>query len=161
MNKNSTEAFLKRLDSSRHSVFAVAEYLHRAGYDVTIPAFDYRPPNSNWEDHTDNGDMYIWREQEERQRIDVKHVNLEFTCTQDFPYDRMLVSDIRAIKRADPFPLAYIIVNKNCTHMGIVWAKTKEHWKPYTFHASNTDMEVTAMGCPTRLVDFRSFSHSD
>ena len=161
MNKNSTEAFLKRLDSSRHSVFAVAKYLHHAGYNVSIPAFDYRPPNSNWEDHTDNGDMYIWREQEDQQRIDVKHVNLEFTCTQDFPYDRMLVSDIRAINRADPFPLAYIIVNKNCTHMGVVWAKTKEHWKPYTFHASNTDMEVTAMGCPARLVDFRSFSHSD
>lgn len=161
MNKNSTEAFLNRLDKSRHSVFAVAKYLHHAGYNVTIPAFDYRPPDSNWEDHTDNGDMYIWREQEDRQRIDVKHVNLEFTCTQDFPFDRMLVSDIRAIKRANPFPLAYIIVNKNCTHMGIVWAKTKEHWKPYTFHASNTDMEVTAMGCPTRLVDFRSFTSSE
>jgi len=161
MNKNSTEAFLKRLDNSRHSVFVVAKYLHHAGYGVSIPPFDYRPPNSNWEDHTDDGDMYIWREQEDRQRIDVKHVNLDFTCEQDFPYDRMLVSDIRAIKRADPFPLAYIIVNKNCTHIGIVWAKTKEHWKPYTLHASNTDMMVTAMGCPTRLVDFRSLTRNE
>jgi hypothetical protein len=73
----------------------------------------------------------------------------------------MFVSDIRAVKRADPFPLAYIIVNKNCTHMGIVWAKTKEHWKPCTTYASNTDMMVTAMGCPKRLVDFRSLARNE
>lgn len=155
MNKNSTEAFLRRLDKSRHSVFLVAEYLHKSGYNVHIPAFDYRPTDSNWEDHTDNGDLYIWKEKEQQHRIDVKHRNLDFTGKDDFPYDRIFVSDIRAIRRATPFPLAYVIVNKNCTHIGVVWARTKPHWTEETFFAKNTDMTATAMACPIAYVDFR------
>ena len=156
MSKNSTEAFHRRLDSSRHSVFVVAEYLHRAGFTVNIPAFDYRPPDSNWQDHTDNGDMYIWKEPDKQHRIDVKHVNLNFTCKEDYPYSRALVSDIRAVRRANPFPLAYITVNKDCTAIGIIWGKTKPHWTEETFFDKNTDMMVTAAACPIDHVDFRS-----
>lgn len=159
MNKNSTESFLKRLDGSRKSVFIVAEYLHRSGYNLYIPAFDYRPANSNWKDHTDNGDIYVWKGASPQYRIDVKHVNLEFTSLEDYPFQHMFVSDIRAVERAEPFPLAYIIVNKNCTHMGIVWGKTKAEWIEKTFVAKNTDMVVTAMACPIKSVDFRSLSN--
>lgn len=159
MNKNSTKAFLERLDKSRHSVFLVAEYLHKAGYNIHIPAFDYRPLNSNWEDHTDNGDMYIWKEQDKQHRVDVKHRNIEFTSKEDFPFGEIFVSDIRAIERANPLPLAYIVVNNSCTHIGVVWWKTKPHWISKTVFAKNTDMVVTAMACPIQHVDFRSLNN--
>jgi hypothetical protein len=156
MNKNSTENFLKRLDGSRHSVFVVAEFLHKKGYNISIPAFDYRPPNSNWEDHVDDGDMYIWKNSENKHRIDVKHYSHDFTCVSDYPYQTMLIADIRAVERASPFPLAYIILNKTCTNLGIAWSSKREHWRPKTFLARNTDMMVTSMECPIEYIDFRS-----
>ena len=157
MNANSLEAFQKRLDKSRFSTFLVAEYLHKRGYTVHIPAFDYRPPDSNWQDHVDNGDLYVWKERENNLRIDVKHIATDFTCAKDFPHDKLFIADIRAIRRADPHPEAYVIVNKQATHMGIVWWKTQAHWVEVNVHASNTDKDITVMACPLGYVDFRPF----
>ena len=155
MTENSHDAFLKRLDQSRTSTFLVAQYLHKAGYNVTVPAFDYRDPNTNWEDHVDNGDLFIWKEKEEQHRIDVKHVSLDFTSRDDFKFPYMFVADIRAIKRANPFPLAYIIINKSCTHMAIVWGKTKDLWVERDVYASNTQKMITVMKCAIEHVEFR------
>ena len=159
MNSNSHDAFLRRLDQSRKSTFLVAEYLHRSGYNVNIPAFDYRDPNSNWEDHVDDGDLFIWKEHEDPWRIDVKHVSMEFTSREAFPYSHIFVADIRAVERADPFPLAYITVSKPCTHMAIIWGRTRKHWVPYDVYASNTEKVITVMRCPVEHVDFRSFDN--
>lgn len=156
---NSHDAFLRRLDQSRKSTFLVAEYLHRSGYNVNIPAFDYRDPDSNWEDHVDDGDLYIWKECENQHRIDVKHVSMEFTTRDSFLYSHIFVADIRAVERANPFPLAYITVNNSCTHMAIIWGKTKKFWVPYDVYASNTDKMITVMRCPVEHVDFRSFDN--
>lgn len=158
MNKNSHKEFLSRLDASRKSTFLVAEYLHRAGYTVYVPAFDYRDENSNWEDHVDDGDLYIWKKRDDMKRIDVKHVSVEFTTRDSFRFSHIFVADIRAVERADPFPLAYITVNQSCTHMAIIWGKTKDHWVPYDVYASNTDKMITVMRCPVEHVDFRSFN---
>ena len=159
MSKNSHQKFLSRLDASRKSTFLVAEYLHRSGYNINIPAFDYRDENTNWEDHVDDGDLYIWKEHEDPHRIDVKHVSMEFTTRESFRFLHIFVADIRAVERANPFPLAYITVNQSCTHMAIIWGKTKEHWVPYDVYASNTDKMITVMRCPVEHVDFRSFSN--
>ena len=59
MSRNSHKEFLTRLDQSRKSTFLVAEYLHRSGYNVEIPAFDYRDQHTNWLDHVDDGDLFI------------------------------------------------------------------------------------------------------
>lgn len=166
MSKNSHQEFLGRLDASRKSTFLVAEYLHRSGYSVHIPAFDYRDENSKWEDHVDDGDLFIWKRRDglwkqpdDMKRIDVKHVSMEFTTRDSFRFPHIFVADIRAIKRANPFPLAYITVNNSCTHMAIIWGKTKEHWQEYDVYASNTDKMITVMRCPVEHVDFRSFSN--
>lgn len=158
MSKNSRKEFIKRLDASRKSTFLVAEYLHRAGYSVHIPCFDYNEKDEYWEDHVDDGDLYIWKERDDLKRIDVKHNSVEFTSRDDFKFSHIFVADIRAIKRADPFPLAYIAVNKSCTHMAIIWDKTKKHWEEYDVYASNTDKMITVMRCPVEYVDFRSFN---
>lgn len=152
---NSHEAFIKRLDNSRPSTFIVAQYLHRHGWDVNVPAFIYPEPNSNWEDNVDDGDIYIEKVNNGPHRIDVKHVNLDFTCRDDFPHSHMFVADIRAIERAKPFPLAYVVVNKPATHIGIIWYRTKEFWEPHDVHASNTNKMITVMRCPLEWVDFR------
>lgn len=159
MTENSREAFSRRLDASRKSTFLVAEYLHKAGYNVNIPAFDYNEDNGPWEDHVDDGDLYIWRKGEDPWRIDVKHVSVEFTTRESFRYSHIFVADIRAVERANPFPLAYITVNNSCTHMAIIWGKTKKLWEPYDVYASNTDKMITVMRCPVQHVDFRSFDN--
>lgn len=159
MNKNSHQQFLSRLDASRKSTFLVASYLHRAGYNIHVPAFDYNENDEHWEDHVDDGDIYIWKDKGELKRIDVKHVSVDFTSKHDFKFSHVFVADIRAIKRADPFPLAYIVVNKPCTHMAIIWGKTVNHWQKYDVYASNTDKMITVMRCPIEHVDFRSFSN--
>lgn len=158
MKPNSHQAFISRLDKSRFSTFVVAYYLHKRNWDVTIPAFIYPDENSNWEENVDDGDLYIKKEDKGTHRIDVKHVNLDFTCHEDFPYRYMYVADIRAIERADPFPLAYMIINKAASHLGIVWGKTKDHWEPHDTFASNTQKIITVKRCPIELVEFRSLN---
>ena len=155
MNANSLEAFQRRLDKSRFSTFLVAQSLHKKGYSIHIPAFSYRPENSDWRDHVDSGDLYAFKDNNAMMRIDVKHIATDFTNAKDFPYDRMFVADIRAIRRADPHPEAYVIVNKAATHVGIIWWKTQRHWAKLTVHASNTDKDITVMACPLEYVDFR------
>lgn len=156
MNANSYEAFIRRLDKSRMSTFLVAEYLHKRGYTVHIPAFDYRPLGSNWQDHVDNGDLYVWKERDDMLRIDVKHINRQFTCREDFPHSHIFVADARAIKRADPKPSAYIVVNKAATHIAIIWWKTSSVWEEHQVFASNTQRHIKVMRCPTEHVDFRA-----
>lgn len=156
MSANSHKAFLRRLDQSRLSTFLVAEFLHKRGYTVVIPAFNYPPPNSNWEDHVDDGDLFISKDNEPQHRIDVKHINVDFTCADDFPHSHMFVADARAIKRANPHPLAYIIVNKSASHVAIVWWKTIGVWEEHTVFASNTEKHITVMRCPVEHVDFRT-----
>lgn len=158
MNKNSHKEFLTRLDQSRKSTFLVAEYLHRSGYNVEIPAFDYRDQHTNWEDHVDDGDLFVWKDGGKRHRIDVKHVALQFTSRRDVSVEKLFVADIRAIQRANPFPLAYISVNRACTHMAIIWAKTKPSWDVHEVFASNTGKMITVMRCPVDQIDFRSFN---
>lgn len=158
MNLNTRNAFFRRLDASRKSTFLVAEYLHRRGFTIHIPAFDYNERDEPWEEHVDDGDLYVWKEREKMHRIDVKHISLDFTSKSDFPYSHMFVADIRAINRADPFPLAYIVMNKSCTHLGIVWGNKKDLWEPHEVFASNTNKMITVMRCPVEHVDFRSLN---
>lgn len=158
MSANSHKAFIKRLDGSRHSTFLVAQYLHKRGYNVTIPAFIYPEKDSNWEENVDNGDLYIQKNDGPSARIDVKHINIDFTKQEDFPFSYMFVADIRAIERANPFPLAYIIVNKSATHAGIVWGKTKPYWETHEVFASNTEKMITVKRCPIEFVEFRELA---
>lgn len=155
MNKNSLSAFHQRLDDSRFSVFLMAEYLHKRGYSVNIPAFVYRKPGSNWQDHVDNGDLFIQKDGGPQYRIDVKHSTAQFTGPEDYPYSNMLVAEIRSIERANPCPLVYCIVNEPATHVALIWWKTKPHWFEKTFYASNTDKMQTNLCCPLEYVEFR------
>lgn len=158
MSLNTKNAFIRRLDASRKSTFLVAAFLHKAGFNVHIPAFDYNEANEPWEDHVDDGDIYIWKERGEQLRIDVKHVSVDFTGKDDFPFPYMFVADIRAIERANPFPLAYIVANKQCSHIGIVWGKTKKFWEAHDVFATNTNKMITVKRCPVEYVDFRSLT---
>jgi hypothetical protein len=159
MTENSRETFFRRLDASRKSTFLVAGYLHKAGYNINIPAFDYNEDNGPWEDHVDDGDLYIWRKGEDQHRIDVKHISIDFTTRDSYKFNYVFVADIRAVHRADPFPLAYIVVNKSCTHIAIIWGKTKKFWTPHDVYASNTKKMITVMRCPVEHADFRSLNY--
>ncbi len=151
---NTLESFLKRLDGSRYSTFLIAEYLHKRGYSVRIPAFDYRDESSDWRDHVDDGDIYISKGSKEH-RIDVKHLGAEFTSEKDYPYETMLIANSASVERANPFPLAYILLNKQATHIAIIWGKTRATWKDVTYFAKNTQTNVTSKYCTLDCVEFR------
>jgi hypothetical protein len=102
--------------------------------------------------------MFIWKNGGTRHRIDIKHVSFRFTSKKNVRVQKLFVADIRAIERANPFPLAYISVNNQCTHMAIIWAKTKPLWDVHEVFASNTGKMITVMRCPVDQIDFRSFN---
>lgn len=153
---NTLESFLERLDGSRYSTFVVAEYLHKRGYCVRVPAFDYRPKDSDWRDHVDDGDIYISKfTGGPEQRIDVKHLNTEFTSADDWPHSKVYIANAASVDRADPFPLAYILLNRSATHAAIVWGKTRPTWREATCFARNTKTKYALKYCEPQYVEFR------
>jgi len=51
--------FIERLDRSRPATFRAAEWLHKKGYNITIPAIQYRPFEEAPDKYLDSGDMFI------------------------------------------------------------------------------------------------------
>jgi hypothetical protein len=139
-------------------VFRIAEWLYTKGWSVKIPATRYAPYGSNSFDYVDDGDLYI-QQNGDWKRIDVKHINTNFTNAKDWPYDKVIISGKLPIERADPFPTAYIIVNKQMTHVGIIWDKTKAHWYEEKIFASNYGRDEDFYVCQVEHVDFRELSY--
>ena len=148
------QEFLKRVDNSRPAVFKVAEYLHRSGYSVSIPAYKYAPTASEHMAYVDSGDIII--EGQKSGRIEVKHRLKEmFTCLADYPYrDRTIVASKKSIDRASPTPLAYIFVNSVMTHIGIIHCDTKPQWFVKSFKMPNTGNFEEVYLCPLKHVVF-------
>jgi hypothetical protein len=149
------DKFLKRLDGSRVAVFRVGEWLHRKGFTVTIPSISYAPDASQHMDHVDEGDIFITKNgQEKVGRVEVKHIDTDFDCRGNWPYKVMFVSNKDAVDRADPEPFFYIIVNKEMTHGGIIYFKTKDQWTVKTGKANNTGNIETNYAIDPDLVKF-------
>ena len=154
------ERFIRRLDASRPSTFRVAEWLHKKGWSINIPAISYAPLDANPLDYVDEGDLFIEKDGYTA-RIDVKHRGTDFTDAESWPpqyYGNMIVSNKAAVDRANGQSKAYIIVSKPMTHMAIIWDKTREHWFPKELTAGNTQKKEWFYLCQIKYVDFRSFA---
>ena len=147
------QEFLKRVDNSRPAVFKIAEYLHRSGYSVFIPAYKYAPTASEHMAYVDNGDIII--EGKNNGRVEVKHMKKNmFTYHKDFPFKRAIVASKKSIDRASPTPLAYIFVNSVMTHIGIIHWNTKPHWFVENLLMPNTGNFEEMYLCPLEHVIF-------
>jgi hypothetical protein len=151
--------FLKRLDGSRPAMFRVAEWLHKKGYDVGIPAIRYRKFEDKIEDFVDSGDVFA-RKDGKKYRFEIKHISYDFTSAEDWPVKQktMLVSNKAAVERENGKATAFVVVNKPMTHVAIIWRHTRKHWFPDRKFATNTQRWEDFYSIKTEHVDFRSMS---
>lgn len=147
--------FLKRLDKSRSAVFKVAEYLHKAGFDVLVPATKFAPYAKVHLDYVDEGDI-IATKGEEKHKIEVKQIFRDFQGRSSWPYPITIVSNVGTVDRANNSVTAYIVLNNDMTHMVIIWAKTKPKWVIKDLPAKNTGNIERYYCCPNDLVEFRA-----
>jgi hypothetical protein len=152
--------FLTRLDKSRAAVFRVAEWISCKGFSVTIPSISFAPDASKHMEHIDDGDIFITRAGREKvERVEVKHVDIDFDCRADWPYPVMFISSKDVVDRADPKPLFYIVVNKEMTHGAIIYYSSKDAWTVETRRMKNTgNMETKYAIDPDlpKFVDLRA-----
>lgn len=143
--------FLERLYKSSPAVFVVANHLHERGYDLMIPAKRYTPNVQDHLDYVDDGDIKIKKGDGEWERIEVKGIGTQFTCLKDWPHPFMIVSNKKAVDRANPLPRAYFIVSMDLKHAAIIRRDTRDQWfekplKPTTtgvkemFYVVNNDV---------------------
>jgi hypothetical protein len=150
--------FLQRLDNSRPAVFRVAEYLHRLGYALEIPAINYAPNAGAFIDYVDKGDIIITTQEGEKQIIEVKNPDKNFTDKQDwinFKLDTVFLGNKASVERQKIIPEAYFIVSNNLTHAIIVHKNTRKHWNITEKKAKNTGNVEHFYECPLKYVIFR------
>lgn len=151
------QRFIERLDRSRPSMFRAAEWLHRKGYSVSIPAIQYCPPDEDPEKYFDTGDLFI-EKGGKKYRVEVKHSGYDFTDLASWKFKSMIVSNKAAVER-NTDSIAYIIVNKPMTHLAIIWTKTKKRWFVKEWFASNTKKYEQFYNCPKDHIDFRDINN--
>jgi len=149
------QKFLERLDASRPSIFRVAEWLHKRGYSVSIPAIQYAPTAKEHLKYVDHGDIVI-EKNGKKGLVEVKHmIKRNFTCAADHKRDDILLSNVNAVKRLINRVTAYVIVNQTMTHVAVIYSNTKEHWFEKKVFAKNTQNYEMFMACPIKFVEFR------
>ena len=151
------ERFLKRLDGSRPAMFRVAEWLHKKGYDVGIPAIRYSKFEDKIEDFVDSGDVFA-KKDNKKYRFEIKHSGYEFTSAEDWKFKTMLVSNKAAVERENGKAEAFVIVSKSMTHLAIIWRQTRKHWFPDRKFATNTQKWEDFYSVKKEYVDFRNMS---
>lgn len=153
MNDDQHSRFLKRLDDSREAVFIVAEWLHKKGFTVKIPGISYAKVAADHMQHVDDGDLFIKRSKDQDwMRVEVKQMRFDFE--NKWPYPIFFVAGKKSIDRADPFPVAYVIVSKSLTHAGIVYGNTRHKWFEHKTIASNTGNVEMFYACENSNVKF-------
>jgi len=120
----SDKDFREALDKSQYCVLAVAAWMKSGGCDVmiapTIATPDYE---SRWQ-YTDGGDIEI------RHRVEVKHRDISFTCSDDYPYATVIVDEKYKIDKIHSRQVwGYIICNRDITHACIIKPDSRDKWK--------------------------------
>jgi|TARA_R110002020_G_scaffold120147_1_gene273837 hypothetical protein len=119
--------FLSHLNNSTEAVFITALYLHNKGLDVRINAMKKAKSHKDWKNFKDDGDMYIYKG-DKSYRIEVKGLSCDFTNASDWAFKDFIVCAKHSYDNSTPKPYAYMILNKDKTHMGIVNTRTYLDW---------------------------------
>jgi hypothetical protein len=141
--------FVDDLKESQRGVAIVAQWFRARGYEVTVPETHIRPNPDVRMDYSDSGDLFV------KQRIEVKHRKVDFTCAADFPYPTILVDVAHSWDRGNPKAFAYFSLNKAGTHAALILCRdTLEHWiktEKYDPHAGRKGWYYE---CPVEHVQF-------
>jgi len=144
------EKFLSHLDESESAVARAASWLERLGEKTWIPKTTKAKCHADWKSHADNGDLYLLR------RIEVKHLSVDFTCENDWPYKpKFIVCAKHAWDRAEQKPWRFITFNQAMTHAAVIEGAANRPW----FVETRTDSRYSGPEasqdfyfCPMRLV---------
>lgn len=143
--------FLERLARSSETVLAVADWLHRSGRTVEIPATRFAPTADQADAFVDEGDIIII----ERKIIQVKGISRDFTCRDDWPFGEYLVSNKEAVERMDGRVSAYVTVGKSLRCAAIVDGGSRKDWYLTNKKAANTGNVEAFYACSLDYVVFR------
>ena len=120
--KENHKSFLRHLKDSEKSVDFVRQYLLEKGYAVLQNPSTKAESHADWKQHADNGDLYI------QQRIEVKHLSIDFTKT-DWPYKDFIVCAKHSFDNAKPKPFAYFVLSKSKRFAAIlIVSETQSKW---------------------------------
>lgn len=141
------ERFLADLEKSDHAVWLIARWLHARGNTVKVNAAPKADKPDNWKNYADHGDLEI------SQRVEVKHLSYDFTGRADWPHGlNYIVCSKHSFDRGIPKPYAYIHVNREGTHAGIVLAETAKHWRVKEIKDTRYDRVQACYLCPLEHV---------
>jgi hypothetical protein len=143
------QRFLERLAASSHAVFVVAQLQHAKGRTIEIPRTRFAPSAADAEDYVDGGDLIVVM----RRRIEVKHLGVNFSSLDDWPFSQVFVSNVAAVDRADDV-LAYVSVSHDFGCAAIVSHQTRRHWYVVEAFAKNTGNVERYYACPLELATF-------
>ncbi len=151
---NNHQKFLKSLKESKLWVWKTAELLSDCGYPVTVNPTTYGETKKSSRKHSDNGDLTI------AQTIEVKHFSADFTCRDDYPYPKFLISSVYAHNKKKPRPWGYVVWNRKGTHIAVVKTDTEKNWT--VRHITDSRYENYSSDsyyCPLELVTFHEANH--
>ena len=122
--------------NSQKCVWKASKSLSDIGLPVTIEPTFYSDSYDNRLYYQDNGDIRI------SLRIEVKGINTNFTCKEDFPYSHMFVCAKHSWDFTNPKPFGYIIYNKEQTHFAFIPGSTHSSWSVNTIKDKRYDNMV-------------------
>lgn len=126
------QRFLGRLRRSTKAVQAVAEWLLRHGREVYVPEIREAPTAAEAHKYGDDGDLIV----DGHLRVEVKQVLKPFTCAEDWPFNGYFVDNEEKVARRNV--AAYIRVNPDRTHVGILLPESRKLWTVREITNTNT-----------------------
>ena len=151
--------FERHLEASKDPVWFCARYLSELGYSISIEP-TVKGSHEEWREHRDNGHIYIWMpgwNKGEPQRVEVKQLSA-MSAPEDFKFSSMMVCAVHSWKEANPKPLVYILINKQRTHLAMIYSKDQPSWFTRTVQDKRYAGEYTQemYFCPLQYVHWRT-----
>ena len=138
--------FIQELQASQTYVNAVASWMAMNHCDVVIKPTLIAPSTEVRHEYIDSGDIEI------RQRVEVKHISIGFTCAEDFPFSTIIVDEVHKVDRIPRGQLwGYVIVNEAGTHVCCLRADTKGRWTIERRHDKKEGAERAFYVCPVGI----------
>ena len=138
--------FIHELRASQTYVNAVASWMAMHDCDVVIKPTLEAPSTELRHEYIDSGDIEI------RQRVEVKHRSIGFTCAEDYPFPTIIVDEVHKVDRIPKGQLwGYVIVNEAGTHVCCLRANTQGRWTIQRKHDKKQGAERAFYVCPVKI----------
>lgn len=128
LEKKDHDNLNEEIENSYYSVVALGVWIaERTGLDVKIPEQRIAKDPKARRLYLDDGDLFI-----EKKRVEVKHLNTEWTSKEDYPYPDFMVCNMDAFDRAknrNEIPTCFIYINSDFTHLAILIPENYKKWK--------------------------------